>query len=46
MTIGLASSIVGLTISYYADIPPGGTIVLVAAGAYVICSIAGSVRGR
>jgi zinc transport system permease protein len=46
MTIGLGSSIVGLTISYYADIPPGGTIVLVAAGAYAICSIAGSVRGR
>jgi len=46
MAIGLGSSLVGLTVSYYADLPPGGTIVLVAAGVYAICSIAGSVRGR
>ena len=29
--IGLGSALAGLTISYYADLPPGGTIVLVAA---------------
>ena len=29
--IGLASVVVGLTTSYYADLPPGGTTVLVAA---------------
>jgi zinc transport system permease protein len=46
MAIGLGSSLVGLTVSYYADLPPGGTIVLVAAGAFAPCSIAGSVRGR
>ena len=40
MAIGLASALAGLTISYYADLPPGGTIVLVAAGVYL-----GSSRG-
>jgi zinc transport system permease protein len=46
MAIGLASALVGLTISYYADLPPGGTIVLVAAGMFGGCSIAGALRGR
>ena len=36
MTIGLASVFVGLTLAYYADLAPGGAIVLVAAGAYVV----------
>ena len=31
MAIGLGSVLAGLTIAYYADLPPGGTIVLVAA---------------
>ena len=43
--IGLASAISGLTISYYADLPPGGTIVLVAAGAYLV-ALAATARGR
>jgi len=46
MAIGLGSSLAGLTVSYYADLPPGGTIVLVAAGVFAACAIAGSVRGR
>ncbi|MGH3066410.1 MAG: metal ABC transporter permease [Gaiellaceae bacterium] len=46
MALGLCSSLVGLTVSYYADLPPGGTIVLAAAGAFAICAVAGSVRGR
>jgi zinc transport system permease protein len=46
MVIGLASALAGLTTSYYADLPPGGTIVLVAAGAYLTCLLAGAVRGR
>ena len=46
MGIGLGSAIVGLTISYYVDLPPGGTIVLVAAGAFAVCTVVGSVRGR
>ncbi len=43
--IGLASALSGLTISYYADLPPGGTIVLVAAAAYLV-ALAATVRGR
>jgi zinc transport system permease protein len=35
MAIGLASVFAGLTLAYYADLAPGGAIVLVAAGAYV-----------
>ena len=46
MIIGLGSALVGLTVSYYADLPPGGTIVLVAAGTFVVCAVARSVRGR
>ena len=36
--IGLGSAIGGLTVSYYADLPPGGTIVLVAASVYLAAS--------
>jgi zinc transport system permease protein len=34
LVVGLASALAGLTVSYYADLPPGGTIVLVAASAF------------
>ncbi len=46
VAIGLGSALSGLTISYYADLPPGGTIVLVAAGIYVAALVAGTARGR
>ena len=46
MAIGLGATLVGLTVAYYADLPPGGTIVLVAAVAFAVCVAAGSVRGR
>jgi zinc transport system permease protein len=46
MGIGLASALAGLTISYYADLPPGGTIVLTAAGVYLAALSLSSVRGR
>jgi zinc transport system permease protein len=46
MAVGLASSLVGLTTAYYADLPPGGTIVLAAAAAYLGCLSASAVRGR
>lgn len=36
MAIGVGSVLAGLTIAYYADLAPGGTIVLVAAGVYVV----------
>jgi zinc transport system permease protein len=43
--IGLGSSLVGLAIAYYADLPPGGTIVLVAAGAFALAAAAAPLRG-
>jgi zinc transport system permease protein len=46
MTIGLASVLAGLTVSYYADLPPGGTIVLVAAGSFAVASAIEAVRSR
>jgi zinc transport system permease protein len=44
MAVGLVSALLGLTISYYADLPPGATIVLVAAGAFAACATTGAVR--
>jgi zinc transport system permease protein len=46
MAIGLASALLGLTISYYADLPPGGTIVLVAAASFGLGATVGSLTGR
>jgi zinc transport system permease protein len=43
--LGLASVLVGLSIAYYGDLPPGGTIVLTAAGGFVLASAVGAVRG-
>jgi zinc transport system permease protein len=40
MGLGLASVLAGITIAYYADLPPGGTIVLTATGLYAVSSIA------
>jgi zinc transport system permease protein len=39
--IGLASVLAGLSVSYYADLPPGGTIVLVAAACVLLAATAG-----
>jgi zinc transport system permease protein len=46
MALGLGSALAGLTLAYYADLPPGGTIVLTAAVAFGVCSILGTARGR
>jgi zinc transport system permease protein len=46
MAIGLSSAFVGLTIAYYGDLPPGGTIVLVAAGTFLLAAGAEAVRTR
>jgi zinc transport system permease protein len=47
MAFGLGSVLAGLTLSYYGDLPPGGTIVLVAAGSSVAALVVGpAVRGR
>jgi zinc transport system permease protein len=42
--VGLLSVLVGLTFAYYADLPPGGTIVLVAAAAVLAATLVGRVR--
>ena len=46
MAIGLGSALAGLTVSYYADLPPGGTIVLVAATVYLGALALSGARGR
>ncbi len=46
MVLGLGSALAGLALAYYADLPPGGTIVLVASGLYVACMLVAAARGR
>ena len=46
MAIGLTSVIAGLTIAYYGDLPPGGTIVLVAAAAFLLSAATSAVARR
>ena len=46
IAIGLASVLVGLTTSYYGDLPPGGTIVLAAAAFFVVASGARAIHRR
>jgi zinc transport system permease protein len=41
---GLLSVLVGLTVSYYADLPPGGTIVLTATGVFLVTPIVSLLR--
>ena len=44
MAIGLACVFVGLTVSYYADLAPGGAIVLVAAASFVVAAVVARLR--
>jgi zinc transport system permease protein len=44
--IGLGSVLTGLTVSYYANLPPGGTIVLTATGAFLAAAAAETLRAR
>ena len=46
MAIGLACVLAGITAAYYADLPPGGTIVLLAAASYLAASGAEVLRAR
>jgi zinc transport system permease protein len=46
MGLGLGSVVAGLAVSYYADLAPGGTIVLIAAGAFLVASGVETARGR
>jgi zinc transport system permease protein len=45
LAIGLGCALVGLSIAYYADLPPGGTIVLVAAAAFLVALADDARRG-
>jgi zinc transport system permease protein len=42
--IGLASALIGLTVSYYGDLPPGGTIVLTGTALFLAASAVEAVR--
>jgi zinc transport system permease protein len=44
--IGLSSVLAGLSISYYANLPPGGTIVLTATGFFLVAASFEAVRAR
>ncbi len=46
VAVGLAAVLGGLTIAYYADMPPGGTVVLLAAAAFVAATGIEAARGR
>jgi zinc transport system permease protein len=46
MVVGIVSVLGGLTIAYYADAPPGGTIVLLAAGAFLATTGVEAIRAR
>jgi zinc transport system permease protein len=46
MEIGLASVLLGLVAAYYLDLAPGGAIVLIAAGTFVVTTLAGPLLGR
>jgi zinc transport system permease protein len=44
--VGLSSVLAGLTISYYGNLPPGGTIVLTATGFFLVATAFETVRAR
>ena len=46
MGLGVGAAALGLTLAYHADLAPGGTIVLVAAAAYLAALAAGAIRDR
>ncbi len=46
MAIGVGAVWVGLSLSYYGDLAPGGAIVLIAAGAFAVAALAASVKGQ
>jgi zinc transport system permease protein len=46
VAIGLGSVLTGLTVSYYANLPPGGTIVLKATAAFLVAAAVESLTAR
>ena len=45
IAFGLASVLGGLSVAYYADLPPGGTTVLFAGGIFLVASLVQTLRG-
>jgi zinc transport system permease protein len=46
VAIGLGCAVGGVVVSYAADTPSGGTIVLLAIGVFVVAAVGSAVRGR
>jgi zinc transport system permease protein len=46
VALGLGSVLTGLTVSYYANLPPGGTIVLTATGLFLVAAAVEALRAR
>jgi zinc transport system permease protein len=46
IALGLGSVLAGLTVSYYADLPPGGTIVLTATALFLVAATVETLRTR
>ena len=46
VVIGLGSVLAGLTVSYYANLPPGGTIVLTATASFLVAATVESLRAQ
>lgn len=46
VALGLGSVLTGLTVSYYANLPPGGTIVLAATGLFLLAAAVEALRAR
>src|SRR5439155_5303191 len=46
IVLGLGSVLTGLTASYYANLPPGGTIVLAATALFLVAATVETVRAR
>lgn len=44
--LGTVTAVSGVTVSFYADTPSGGTIVLIAIGIFVVVSVAAALRDR
>ena len=44
--LGAVMSVGGLVVSYYADVPPGGSIVMLSLAAFAVAVVAASVRKR
>ena len=44
VVLGLASVLAGLTVSYYGNLPPGGTIVLTGTALFLVTSVVETVR--